>query len=97
MNDDRSPYQIAIDFAKKDYDFYSKQHDERKARAAEITLEALDKLAIPIQPKGMFKDGECPICGSEEEYGLYCSECGQRINEERIESEGAGDEKQGGS
>ena len=92
MNDGRSSYQIAVDFAKKDYDFYSKQHDERRARAAEITLEALDKLAIPIQPKGMFKDGECPICGSEEEYGLYCSECGQRINEERIESEGAGNE-----
>lgn len=84
----KSEYEIAIDFARKDYDFYSKRHDERKVRAATITLQALYKLEIPIQPRSNFKAGECPICKSDKEYGLYCSECGQRINAERIESEG---------
>jgi methionyl-tRNA synthetase len=87
MHDNRSPYQIAVDFVKKDYDFYSKQHDESRTAAAEITLEALSKLSIPIQPAAMAIEGECPICGNENEYGLYCSECGQRINTERIEHE----------
>lgn len=85
MNDGRSPYQIAIDFAQKDYDYYSKQGDGRRTQAAEITLEALSKVRIPIQPVALAQDGTCPICDSTNEYGLYCSECGQRINEERIE------------
>ena len=85
MNDNRSPYAIAVDIAKKNYDFYSKQHDERRTAAAEITLEALEKTRIPIQPVVMAQEGTCPICYSTNEYGLYCSDCGQRINEERIE------------
>lgn len=81
MRDNRSPYQIAVDFAKKDYDYYSKQKDDRRTQAAEITLEALSKIGIPIKPI----EGTCPICDNTNECGLYCSECGQRINEERIE------------
>lgn len=81
MYDNRSPYQIAIDFAKKDYDYYSKQNDDRRTQAAEIMLEALSKIGIPIQPV----EGTCPICDNTNEYGLYCSECGEHINEERIE------------
>lgn len=88
MQDNRSPYQIAVDFAKKDYDFYSKQGDGRRTEAAEITLEALYKLPIPIQLKERAQEGVCPICGSTNEYGVYCSDCGQHINEERIEHEG---------
>lgn len=85
MNDGRSPYQIAVDFAQKDYDYYSKQGDRRRTQAAEITIEALSKVSIPIQPIASAQEGTCPICDNTNEYGLYCSECGQRINEERIE------------
>jgi hypothetical protein len=93
MHDNRSPYHIAIDFAEKDRDFYSKQNDERKTQAAEITLEALYKMQIPIQPAAMAQEGTCPICDATNEYGLYCSECGQRINEERIvQEEGLGEQ-----